>query len=641
MRTKMLAPGALLLATLATGCSSLPVPSLPWSKSAPASDPTAEALFEEGSRYFNEKRYVRALDAFNRLKTEQPFSPLLTETELKIADAYYLNEQYPEAINAFKEFESLHPTSEHLPFVILRLGQAHFNQFTAVNRDQKNTEIAKGYFEALLTNHPKSPYAAEAKENLAKCNGILAEHEFDIAEFYFKHEKYPAARDRFEEIVRKYRGTPVASRSLFYLGESYRKEKNNVKAALAYEALLQHYPDDRFSPAARAQLAQIEKEKNDPLAMLLMRDRRPVTALAAAEAKPEATAGAKPKAAMNLVAKTEVVYEAPGEEKGIFSRVVDKINPFSSSTSEKKKEEEKPQTAVELLAKNNKPAKTESNGFFTSLWPFGGGSDSKASSKEQPSGKNDGLLASVDESLKQRGIDAKSQTVALKAPAIDLPKGEDPEPQQRTTDTGQLLGQIDSSLKKEGKSPGQLPAPPQAAEVFRNPEAAQAVVAAAKPKTEAEQGEDTRNLLSSIDQKLKGQGVGPGNFEPPPVITQTAATKPVARQEINLEPKHAVEKGPLFLSPAAAPAIEQSTTESAQKANSTSEPTGKSQDPAAREIPKQLVLGPQQSKPETSAPKVNEEKKPSDTADEENKGALDQLKQDLDSVHKLLNPFRW
>jgi outer membrane protein assembly factor BamD len=640
MRIEMMASGALLLATLVTGCSSLSMPSLPWPNSAPESDPTAEALFEEGSRYFKDKRYVRALDAFNKLKTEHPFSPLLTDTELKIADAYYLNEQYPEAINAFKEFETLHPSSEYLPFVILRLGLAHFNQFTAVNRDQKNTEIAKGYFQALLTNHPKSPYAAEAKEKLAKCNGILAEHEFDIAEFYYKHEKYPAARDRFEEIVRKYRGTPVASKSLFYLGESYRKEKNNVKAALAYEALLQHYPDDRYSPAARAQLAQIDQEKNDPLAMLLMRDRRPATALATAETNPEATAGAKPKQAMNLVAKTEVVYEAPGEEKGIFTRVVDKINPFSSSGSESQKEEDKPKSAVELLAKSNKPAKTESAGFFTSLWPFGGGGDPKATSKE-PSGKNDGLLASVDESLKQRGIDAKSQTAELKAPAVDLPEGEDPNPPQPTTDTGKLLGQIDSSLKKEGKTPGQLPAPPQAAEVFRNPEATQAVVAAAQPKTEAERGEETRSLLSSIDQKLKSQGVGPGNFEPPPVITQTSVSKPVARQEVNLEPKHAVEKGPLFLSPAVAPAIEQSTTETAQKENPTVEPTGQSQDPPVREIPKQLVLGPQESKTETPAPKVKEQKKPAEFADEENKGAFDQLKQDLDSVHQLLNPFRW
>ena len=647
MRTEMFAAGALLLALFATGCSSVSLPSLPsfpsmpWSKPAPVADPTAEALFEEGSRYLQEKRYVRAIDAFTKLKTEHPFSPLLSETELKIADAYYLNEQYVEAVNAFKEFQALHPSSEHIPFIVLRLGQAHFNQFTDVNRDQKNTEIAKGYFEAVLANHPKSPYAAEAKEKLAKCNGILAEHEFNIAQFYFKQEKYPAARDRFEEIVRKYRGTPVASKSLFLLGESYRNEKNNVKASLAYEALLEHYPNDPFAAPARTQLAQIEKNKQDPLAMLLMRDRRPAAPLETAETKPETKTAAKLKEANNLVAKTEVVYEAPGVEKSLLSRVVQKINPFSSSSSDEKKKEkkeEKPQSAVDLLAKNSKSSKTESKGFFSSLWPFGG-SDAKAT--KETSGNNDGLVARIDDSLKQQGIDTKSQTAALKTPAIDLPKVDDLKPKPQDTDSAKLLEQIDANLKKEGKSPGELPPPPEAAEVFKNAQAAQAAIARAQPKSEEERSAVTSGLLSSIDQKLKGQGVEPGKFEPVPVITQTPA-KPAAPKEINLEPKRALEKGPLFLSPEQVPAIEQSTSESAQKESAKTESANKPEEPATREIPKAaLVRGPQQPTPAAPAAKPAEQKKPSAKPEEENKGAFDQLRQDLDSVGKLLNPFRW
>ena len=102
---------------------------------------------------------------------------------------------------------------------------------------------------------------AQRENNWPKASGYLAEHEFNVASFYLKQEKYPAARERFEEIVRKYRGTPVAAKSLFFLGESYRKEKNNVKAILAYEALLQYYPESKFAPEAKAYLAQLEKRK--------------------------------------------------------------------------------------------------------------------------------------------------------------------------------------------------------------------------------------------------------------------------------------------------------------------------------------------------------------------------------------------
>jgi outer membrane protein assembly factor BamD len=635
MKSRRFAPGALVLALLAGGCSSVSWLSLPWSSRAPVADPTAEALFQEGTRYFNEKRYVRALDAFTKIKTEHPFSPLLTETELKIADAYYLNENYPEAISAFKEFQTLHPASEHIPFVMLRLGQSHFNQFTDVNREQKNTEIAKGYFEAVMATYPKSPHAAEAKDKLAKCNGILAEHEFNIAEFYFKQEKYPAARDRFEEIVRKYRGTPVAGRSLYYLGESYRKEKNNIKAALAYEALLTHYPDDKFSPAARNQLALIEKEKHDPLAMLLMRDRRPVAT--PAEGKAETAVAATPKEVPNnMVAKTEVVYEAPGEEKTMFRRVVDKINPFSSSGNDKKddgtKKQEEKQSAVEMLAKNSAKSNTESKGILSSLWPFG---DSDAKTTE--TAKADGVIEHVDDSLKQKGIDTKTRTAAVKPPAADLPNVDDLRPRP-ATNTSALLGQIDSTLKKEGKTAAE-PQPPQAAEVFNNPAAAQAAIARTQPKTAEESPSPAASgLLSSIDQALKGKGVEPGKFEPAP--TGKEEVKPAAPREINLGSGVVKEKRTLFLNPADAPAIQQPVADGTAKETANPEAKATPEEPAPRDVSKTLVRGPQQPAAAAAA-KPDEEKKSSISATEENKGMLDQMKQDLDSVGKLLNPFRW
>src|SRR5262245_51106401 len=103
---------AAFLVTNVAACSSVSMPSMPWSGSAAKSDPTAEALYEEGTRYFAEKRYARAIDVLTKLKTEYPFSPQLTDAELKIGDAYYLNQQYPEAINTFKEFQAMHPTNE-------------------------------------------------------------------------------------------------------------------------------------------------------------------------------------------------------------------------------------------------------------------------------------------------------------------------------------------------------------------------------------------------------------------------------------------------------------------------------------------------------------------------------------------------
>jgi len=633
----------LLALTLVTSGCSISMPSMPWSKSSLPADPTAEALFEEANRYFDAKSYTRAIDLFQRIKTDHPFSPLLTQTELKMADAYFLNKQYPEAINAFKEFQSLHPTNENMPFVIYRLGQSHFDQFTSVERDQKNTEIAKGYFATVITTYPKSPYAADAKEKLAKCIVYLAEHDFNIAYFYYQQEKFPAARDRFEEIVRKYQDTPTAVKSLFYLGESYRKEKNGVKAVLAYEALTQHYPESKYASQARAQLAQLEKEKHDPLAMLLMRDRRPAASATASGTQTAQETKTEKLKELNLVAKTEVVYEEPGDEKGFLSRVASTLNPFSSSDTGKKKEEKKPESGIDLLVQQKQAEKEKSNGFFASLWPFGG-SDTKTDSKKESSGSSP-LLNQIDASLKQKGIDSTAQQVAMNPPPADLPKVDEAPPPQ-TMDTAKLLDNIDSKLEKNGTSGTDLPPAPEAAEVFKDTAAGHAMVAKATAKPEPSESPLTSGLLSSIDQKLQSKGANPSQFELPPsaVEAKSSVAKKEPVKKVELEPKLAAEKGPLFLAPTDVPETKQaSAAQEENKEEKKAESPDNQQDPTEHQIPKSIVKGPSLIKPAAAAPKSAEEKKPAVTfgEEEEPKGVIDYLKQDIEGVSKVLNPFQW
>jgi outer membrane protein assembly factor BamD len=633
-------PSLLLLSVVSSaGCSSISMPSMPslpsmpWSGASAKADPSEQALVDEGNRAFDDKKYVRAIDRFSKLRTDYPFSPLITQAELKIADAYYLNQQYPEAINGFKEFQSMHPTNENMPFVTLRLGQAHFDQFTSSDRDQKNTEIAKGYFENVITNYPKSPQAAEAKEKLAKTLDILAEHEFTIAQFYFQQQRFPPARDRFEEIIRKYKDTPTAVKSLFYLGESYRSEKNDLKARLAYEALIQHYPQSKFVGEAKVQMAALEKEQRDPLDLVLMRDRRP-GALATPEIK-EDPALAKLKD-LNLVAKKEVVYEEPGEDKGFLRRVADKINPFSSSGSDKK--EEKPaETATELLARKAQAQKQDNGGVLASLWPFGS-KDNKESSPSS-NAKTSAVVSKVDESLKQKGIDIVAKQAAVKTPEANLPKAD--APTEPAVDTLALLGSIDANLKKTGKNGTELPPPPEAAAGFRDTAATQAIIA----KAEAEQRRGTpqkdvqeSGILSSIDQKLKAQGVEPAKFDKPPSaeeIKAASAQKP-QNNNVELEPKLTLEKGPLFLNPGETISHDKSGAEPEVKKNE-NKPAGE----IANELPDRvLVKGPMQPQNIASAARAAETKKPT-AQDDEPKGALESIRDNIDSIGKALNPFRW
>jgi hypothetical protein len=97
-----------------------------------------------------------------------------------------------------------------------------------------------------------------------------------------------------------------------------------------------------------------------------------------------------------------------------------------------------------------------------------------------------------------------------------------------------------------------------------------------------------------------------------------------------------LEKGPLFLNPAETQGIAGATAESSSAGK---KPENADKEPAARDVAKALVKGPTQAQPATAKPE--EEKKLAPGQDQENKGAFNQLRQDLDSIGKILNPFRW
>jgi hypothetical protein len=182
-----------------------------------------------------------------------------------------------------------------------------------------------------------------------------------------------------------------------------------------------------------------------------------------------------------------------------------------------------------------------------------------------------------------------------------------------------------------------MPATPEAAQAFRDAAATQAIVANKATQSQAPQDIQSSGILSSIDQKLKAQGVEPAQFEKPPtaeeLIAAAAAQKPQIKN-VELEPKLALEKGPLYLSPAEVQSREKPTGSQEMK-----EPEGAE---SSKEPPNRiLVKGPVQPQPVTAAAKSAGAKKPGSNQEDEPKGAFDQMRQDLEKASKVLNPFSW
>jgi len=197
------------------------------------------------------------LKKFDQLKASFPDSPPYTLwAELKIADCHFLKKEYIEAIAAYEEFKKVHPTHEEILYVQYQIGQAYFNQMLTLDRDQASTKKALSSFEYLIANYPPNLFTEKAKGKIGVCKKRLADHEFYIGNFYYTHEKFRAAAQRFEGLLANFPKNPEEDKTLFLLGRSYLELDQEGKAKEAFNRIVTEYPKSFHFKEAKSILEQ-------------------------------------------------------------------------------------------------------------------------------------------------------------------------------------------------------------------------------------------------------------------------------------------------------------------------------------------------------------------------------------------------
>jgi outer membrane protein assembly factor BamD len=162
-----IAAGLPLCALLTFGCAS--------TKPTVSGDtPSAEELYRKGLSLmegpaktlwvFPNSDHAKAIEAFQQIIDNYPYSDYAILAELKIADAYYDDGKYDEALSYYRDFGDLHPQHEQVPYTLFRAAMCHYQQSKDASRDQTATRLSLGFLDQLLARYPHSPQAPEAEK---------------------------------------------------------------------------------------------------------------------------------------------------------------------------------------------------------------------------------------------------------------------------------------------------------------------------------------------------------------------------------------------------------------------------------------------------------------------------------------------
>ncbi len=249
-------PFALLLCAAVLACSHL---------GGEKTGKTAEEDFKIASEYFKDKDWLEAQKAFDRIRSKYPYSKYAALSELRSADAKFEQDKFIEAAEGYRQFVKMHPTHEQVAYAAFRIGLSSWrnapSQFFLFppdfEKDQVEVRVAVTALQDFLKSHPQSSYVPEAQKLLAEAKGKLADHEWYVAGFYRKRDRWPAVAVRLEGLVRDYPGSVYEPEALLQLADAYLHTNERGRAQQALQQLIAKHPQDTRRAEAEKLLAQI------------------------------------------------------------------------------------------------------------------------------------------------------------------------------------------------------------------------------------------------------------------------------------------------------------------------------------------------------------------------------------------------
>ncbi|PWY55594.1 outer membrane protein assembly factor BamD [Legionella qingyii] len=191
---------------------------------------TAEQLYTVAQKDLRKKEYATAIKHLEAIETMYPFSDYTESSQKELIYAYYKNEDYPSAAATAERFIHLYPRAKNVDYAYYMRGMANFQQSRGVFakflpldeswRDPGTQTQAYSDFGTLIQKFPDSKYKANALQRMIYLRNMFAQHEANVATFYFKRQMYVAAINRASYVVKNYPQAPSVKQALVVMHDA-------------------------------------------------------------------------------------------------------------------------------------------------------------------------------------------------------------------------------------------------------------------------------------------------------------------------------------------------------------------------------------------------------------------------------------
>ncbi len=213
-----------------------------------------KVLFDRAVSDIEHGRYEIARITLNTLINTYDQSEFLAKAKLAIADSWFREGgagSLAQAEAEYKDFILFYPTMEEAAESQNKICQIHYKQMDKSDRDATQAIRAEDECRQLIVQFPNSKYVDETKQLLRNIQESIAEGEYLVGSFYFKHGDNSAAANRMNHLVEQYPLYSKADLALWDMGQAYgrlgprfRKQEGDAYARIVRDYPLSDYADD-------------------------------------------------------------------------------------------------------------------------------------------------------------------------------------------------------------------------------------------------------------------------------------------------------------------------------------------------------------------------------------------------------------
>src|SRR6201984_3447246 len=176
---------------------------------------------------------VARLDLQTLLNT-YPESEYQMRAKLAVGDTWFKEggtAALTQAEGEYKDFITFFPNQPEAAEAQMKVANIYYMQMEKPDRDYSKTAHAEEEYRNMILQFPDSPLVPEAKQKLREVQEVLAQRQYEIANFYLGRENWPASIARFQTVADTYPLFSHSDETLMGLGDAYMGEAKAIKTA--------------------------------------------------------------------------------------------------------------------------------------------------------------------------------------------------------------------------------------------------------------------------------------------------------------------------------------------------------------------------------------------------------------------------